>query len=269
MLSEDILSRAKARFKHTAQAAGLLLLKETRDFAEAAAESGYTVTEFPAYDDIDLYSHNVDQVVTLFYDLRKSTERMYQIGADGTYVLSMTLLPALAEAVLYYNGFIVDYPGDGIMAMWGFESKGVERQLIKGYCSKALDCAYVMAKATEAINHELFSRIQLSFKTNTAYSTIGEVKYGIGVAHGPVIISKVGMTDNNRFVQAKAIGPSVHEASKLSEGIAGRLEHSILIAKQTRDLYTPSTSGRPPKYIFDSTNSHKLNRVNLPENIGY
>lgn len=152
--------------------------------------------DFPGYEDILPGNYTEGNFVTLFLDIRNSTKRAFDIGAKKTFVTIQGLLPTLACIVHDLGGFIVDYPGDGIMAHW--EIGTPSQKAIKA----AIKAAGWMDDSVRNIVNKLLEK-----------NGIPPVRCGIGVASGEVIITKLGI---DGFYSAKAIGNSVNFASKLA-----------------------------------------------------
>lgn len=152
--------------------------------------------DFPGYEDILPGDYTEGNFVTLFLDIRNSTKRAFDIGAKKTFVTIQGLLPTLAYIVHDLGGFIVDYPGDGIMAHWVIGTPS--QTAIKA----AINAAGWMDDSVNNIINKLLEK-----------NGIPSITCGIGIASGEVIITKLGI---DGYYSAKAIGNSVNFAAKLA-----------------------------------------------------
>lgn len=152
-------------------------------------------------------TYNSDQFVVLFADMRNSTDRSEKIGSKDTFLTIHAIMPALIYIVEAYGGYVIDLPGDGIMALFKENRKNI-----------------YWVKDGNNLNDE-----ELGYKTGfTILEMIDEVvnpilnkdgilsvEFGVGVASGNCIVTKVG-TDGT--YDTKAIGNSINQASKKSDG---------------------------------------------------
>jgi class 3 adenylate cyclase len=163
----------------------------------------------------------------------------------------------LAKIVDEMDGFVVDYPGDGIMAHWELDTESDKSTLYS--CIEA--CSY-MDDAVKTIINPLL--IQYG---------VPPIVCGIGASVGNVIVTKLGIPS---FVTAKAIGNSINRAAKLAS--ANLNSGVILIDKTILDrAYTvvPSDHPGPSAFKFLQTQEQtieispniKLERTPLANNL--
>lgn len=195
--------------------------------------------DFPEYEHLLPGSYEEGEFVTLFLDIRGSTKRAFDIGAKKTFVTMQGLLPTLALIVNDLDGFIVDYPGDGIMAHWKIFSPSVEA------IQNSILAAGWMDDAVKNIVNPILGEYDLPPLT-----------CGIGVSQGPVIITKIGIPS---YFSAKAIGNSINFASKLasreynSGKILTDLKVASIAARKFKVSYTrkgPSVACIEPNYAL-------------------
>lgn len=164
--------------------------------AELLREATAMTVEFPGYTRLRPGDYETGDFVTLFLDMRGSTIRAATIGAKNTFVTMQALLPSLGRIVNETEGFVVDFPGDGIMAHWDM-ADNAQLAILKG-----VEAACWMDDCVRNIVNPLLQS-----------KGIPPLVCAIGVAAGTVIITKLGIPDT---IVAKAIGDSVNRAAKLT-----------------------------------------------------
>ncbi len=135
------------------------------------------------------------EVTLLFSDLRRSTELAAAVQTDPLACEMIGhVLDSLTEAVLDHRGTVVDYYGDGLLAMWN-------------------------APDDEAAHAELACRAGLQMigtLPDVTHDWIGltecELQLGIGVHTGMVQVGNAGSTWQAKYGPR---GPSVHVASRV------------------------------------------------------
>jgi adenylate cyclase len=157
------------------------------------ARAGMSI-DFPGYSRMKPGDFRTSWFSTVFLDIRGSTARAFQIGPQKTFATVNALLPTLARIVDEHEGFVVDYPGDGIMAHWELEDNH-DVMTVKN-CIQA--CCW-MDDAVKTIINPLLEK----------YS-IPSIICGIGAAAGEVVVTKIGFPG---YMSAKAIGNSVNLAA--------------------------------------------------------
>jgi hypothetical protein len=112
--------------------------------------------------------------------------------------------------------------------------------------------------------NDIFDEVELNFKTGTSIHRIWWLGFAIGISHGAVIITRVG-PPNSDFQQAKAIGPSINRAAKLSA--SGN--QALNVDMPTWDLIPTSDGTIQPKFGFgeedEGLGSYPLKTVNVSE----
>lgn len=205
---------------------------------------------FPNHPDLKPFKYKESFLVTLFLDLRDSTKRAFEIGAQNTFITMQTLLPTLALIVRETSGFVVDYPGDGIMAHW--EHLLFPRRAIFNSIKAA---SYMQESINDIINPILVEY------------NLPKLNFGIGVSSGKVILTKVGIKG---FYSSKAIGNSINFASKLASA-ENNSDGSILVGKNTLNRVFVSTNNEPDIIVEEKgsysniTPTEKLALPRLPD----
>ena len=124
------------------------------------------------------------QATVLFTDIRRSTELIREMPPREYFQLLNDLLSAQAKLIKQYEGFVIKYTGDGVMAIF----KGM------GSSYLAMRCALALAK--------------------TGYNI--KLSYGVGVAEGLVLAGLIGDSKNEaQRLQYDVIGATVHLAARL------------------------------------------------------
>lgn len=124
------------------------------------------------------------QASVIFTDIRRSTELVREMPPREYFQLLNDLLSAQAKLIKQYEGFVIKYTGDGVMAIF----KGM------GSSYLAMRCALALAKTGRNI----------------------KLSYGVGVAEGLVLAGLIGdsKSDGQRL-QYDVIGATVHLAARL------------------------------------------------------
>lgn len=210
------------------------------------ARAGMSI-DFPGYSRMRPGDYRTAWFATVFLDIRGSTARAFQIGPQKTFATINALLPTLARVVDEHGGFVVDYPGDGIMAHWELED--ISDVLTVKNCIQS--CCW-MDDAVKSIVNPILEK----------YS-IPPITCGIGAAVGEVVVTKIGIPG---YMSAKAIGNSVNLASKY----AGKDSNSgeIIIASDMShfafdDVQPGSQEPIAYRYVANTDSTIKITSQNL------
>lgn len=124
------------------------------------------------------------EAAILFTDIRRSTELITKIPPREYFQLLNNLLSSQAKLIKKFEGSVIKYTGDGVMAVF----KGMGRSYLSMRCALALA--------------ETGKNIKLS--------------YGVGVAEGLVLAGLIGDSENDgQRLQYDVVGACVHLASRL------------------------------------------------------
>ncbi|EFI34814.1 putative adenylate/guanylate cyclase [Desulfonatronospira thiodismutans ASO3-1] len=182
-------------------------------------QSKYSKTAYPGYSRMVPGEYKEGFFSTLFLDIRESTKRTIDLGPEKTLLSMQALLPSLARIVSELDGFVVEYPGDGIMAHWdGAKLGNVE----------ALKLSIKAAGWMDDCVGRIVNPILADYG-------IEPLLCGIGVDAGNIIITKVGNPD---FISSKAFGPSINQAAKLSSSMFNSGD-DVLIGKSVLESSIP------------------------------
>ncbi len=138
---------------------------------------------------------NLREVTTLFADMRGSTALSERLNnPEQTTVIVNKIFDALTTEIVRYEGWVVKFAGDNIMAIFG-APKAHEDDPER--CVKA---ALAMLAALEKINRQMRRQLGLA------------IELRVGIASGLVVYGEVGGGD---FRRLDVMGPSVNLASRL------------------------------------------------------
>ena len=124
------------------------------------------------------------QATVLFTDIRRSTELIREMPPREYFQLLNDLLSSQAKLIKQFEGSVIKYTGDGVMAVF----KGMGKSYL------AMRCAIALAKTGHNI----------------------KLSYGVGVAEGLVLAGLIGDSKNeDQRLQYDVIGATVHLAARL------------------------------------------------------
>ena len=164
--------------------------------------------------DPNLLEGRSQEVTVLFSDLRGFTRLSQELGPQVTCRLLRDMMERLTEHIVGHGGVIVDYAGDGILAMWNAPSSQTDHALRA--CSAALDMLGTMT--------DLNARWRETARGNLAL--------GIGINTG---IVQVGNTGSSRRFKYGPHGHTVNLASRVQDATK-KLGLPLLITDATRAL---------------------------------
>ncbi|MCI0334241.1 MAG: adenylate/guanylate cyclase domain-containing protein [Planctomycetes bacterium] len=151
------------------------------------------------------------EVTLLFADLRGFTELAGSLQMDPLVCeLLAHVMDCLSEAVAHHDGLIVDYYGDGLMAMWNAPTNQPD------HAELACRAGLQMLESLPTVTDEWMNVIQT------------QLRLGIGVHTGSVQVGNAGST---RKVKYGPRGPSVNLASRVESA--------------TKELRVPFVATRP------------------------
>jgi adenylate cyclase len=164
------------------------------------------------------------QVVTvLFSDLRGFTSLSERLGPQVTCRLMRDVMEQLSQRIMDQGGVIVDYAGDGILAMWNAPV------LQEDHAIRACRAALAMLAELPALN------------TRWQEMAGNPLRLGIGVNTGT---AQVGNTGSSRKLKYGPHGHTVNLASRIQDA-SKKLGVPLLITRATRDLLPDSFLTQP------------------------
>ncbi len=152
------------------------------------------------------------EVTLLFCDIRGFSAVSERAGPALTSAWVQDVFTDLSECVHKFDGVLVDYIGDELMAMWGAPDD--QPQHAQQACEAAIDMIRMLPK----INDKWTSRIGSA-------TTVG-----IGINSGPAIVGNTGSTLKFKY---GPLGDTVNRASRV-QGLTKYLKVPILITRTTK-----------------------------------
>ncbi|MEP7144448.1 MAG: adenylate/guanylate cyclase domain-containing protein [Ferruginibacter sp.] len=153
--------------------------------------------------DIQLGDQAEKIVTVLFSDIRDYTTLAEQMTPEENFSFVCSFNERMGPIIREHNGFINQYLGDAIMAIF------------PGNASDALSAAIEMQKAVQVLN------------SNRAGVNKAAIKIGVGMHTGPLIM---GITGDNERMDATTIADAVNTASRL-ESLTKHYKVNILLSE--------------------------------------
>jgi adenylate cyclase len=161
-------------------------------------------------------------VTTMFCDVRKFSKISEKLGTSKTFSWINDVMDVLSECVMEFDGVIVDYIGDELMAMWGAPVKQDDHAQLA--CSTAKRML------------ERLPEIDAKWEPIVGQTT----DVGIGINTGAV---RAGNTGSRHKFKYGPLGHSVNLASRV-QGATKYLMSRVLITGETRQSLDDSFTGR-------------------------
>ncbi len=197
--------------------AGLARLNQERQLSEMRSRFDQFFTPNLARQlesDATMLDPRSAEVSVLFADIRGFSRISERIGPEKTIHWINSVLSQLSDCVFKYEGVVVDYIGDEIMAMWGAP---IDRE---NHAELAVRAALEMLRGLPEINRQW-------------EEVIGEpVEIGIGVNSGE---AQVGNTGSDRKFKYGPLGNVVNVCSRL-QGATKQLKASLLLTESTAGM---------------------------------
>jgi len=145
----------------------------------------------------------VEKIVTvLFSDIRDYTTLAEQMTPEQNFKFVCSFNERMGPAIRKHNGFINQYLGDAIMAIF------------PGNASDALDAAIEMHGEVQKLNEE------------RSFTNDAPIRIGVGIHTGPLIM---GITGDENRMDAATISDTVNTASRL-ESLTKQYRANILLS---------------------------------------
>lgn len=164
-----------------------------------------------------------DNFAVLFADMRNSTKRVEKIGAENTFILMHTYIPALLETVKQHRGKVLDIMGDGIMAFWGGKKSGIAKTIA---VQDAGLCGVDMIRVIREIVNPLIKDDGI----------LWPIDIGVGVTFGDVVVTKIGVRN---IYDIKAYGDCINKASKYSDEV-----NRVRVSSKVKELWPEGKGGK-------------------------
>jgi adenylate cyclase len=153
------------------------------------------------------------EVTVLFADIRRFSRLSEKLDAAVTIKLCRDVLGALAEGIEGSEGVVVDFIGDGMMALWGAPDNQPDHAVRA--CRAALELFRRLKTLNERWKEVIGEEIELSVGLNTGFAQVGNV-------------------GTERRVKFGALGNMVNIASRI-EGVTRALNCRALMSRATLD----------------------------------
>ncbi len=163
--------------------------------------------------DAKLLEGRSDEVTVLFSDLRGFTALSERLGAHKTCRMLRDMMERLSERIIEQGGVIVDYAGDGILAMWNAPAKQPDHALRA--------CRAGLAMLGELPN----------LNARWGDEAAGSLALGIGINTGEALVGNTGSTRKFKYGPH---GHTVNLASRVQDATK-KLGLPLLITDATRD----------------------------------
>lgn len=168
------------------------------------------VIERRSISEVQRGDHTRKDMEILFCDLRSFTTLIESLGPDRAFSFINEYLAHMEPEIHAHEGFISQYLGDCIMA------------LFHGGADEALRAGIGMLRALERFNRD------------QGYTAGVPVRVGVGISSGPLMMGTIGGMSR---LDSGVIGDPVNLASRL-EGMTKMYGTPLLIAGTTRDRLT-------------------------------
>ncbi len=157
-------------------------------------------------EDINAGDHVSLEMSVLFADIRDFTTLSESLGPTGTFSSLNEFLVAVEPEIEREQGFINQYLGDAVMA------------LFPGPADAALRCAAAMLAASRVLNEHRGERGETA------------IRFGLGISSGPLMLGAIG---GGRRLDSNVVGDTANLASRI-EGLTKLYGVSTLFTDLTR-----------------------------------
>lgn len=227
----DINAVYKSTYEHYQKAKSNILLESALEHRADAISD--VIPGFSA-DKLEFGSYDKENFAVLFVDMRDSTKRAQNVGAEKTFLTMHIFLTALLEVVRYYNGKVIDIMGDGLMVFWGGREARAKDNMIKTEAvRKAGRCGLAMLKVRSEVINKIITSEELG----------NEINIGIGLTFDSVVVTKIGINDS---YDVKAFGDCINVASKYSNSY-----NKMKVSKKVKEIWPSSKEGKL-RFISDN-----------------
>jgi adenylate cyclase len=162
------------------------------------------------------------EVTILVSDLRGFSQLAESLGPQQTCRFIRDMMERLSNRIVEYEGLIVDYAGDGILAMW---NAPVSQE---GHADRACRAALGMLAEMPSLESDWRDVVP------------GRLSLGIGINTG---LAQVGNTGSTRKFKYGPHGHTVNLASRVQE-LSKHLKTPLVVTAETRNRLRPDFPGR-------------------------
>jgi len=158
------------------------------------------------------------EVTAVFCDLRGFTRIAEQLGPERVVSILNQHCDMLAGLVARHHGYVVDFLGDGLFAVFGAP------EAREDHAAQAVACAIEMQLAREAQNREFFGK------------GWPPLEMGVGINTGPAVVGNMGSTLRTKYgvvghpvnlaarIETFTVGGQVLVSDTTYDALAGRLD---------------------------------------------
>src|SRR5262249_30543675 len=132
----------------------------------------------------DLLEGRDTEVTILFCDIRGFSRISERLGPSCTVEWLTDVMTALSECVLTWQGVLVDYIGDELMAMWGAPEPQEDHARLA--CRAALDMLARLPGLSERWQPVLGEPIEIGLGINTGVARVGKSGSPHKIRYGPL-----------------------------------------------------------------------------------
>jgi adenylate cyclase len=152
------------------------------------------------------------EVSVLFCDIRNFTQTANRLGAERAITWCRDVLDRLSKCVLDEGGVLVDYIGDGLMAMWGAPEEQPD------HATRACRAAQAILATLPGLNEQ--------------WSCVlgGRMALGMGINTGRAAVGNVGSQHKFKY---GAMGTTVNVAARIQNATKA-FRCAVLLTGQTR-----------------------------------
>ncbi|MBC8351613.1 MAG: adenylate/guanylate cyclase domain-containing protein [Planctomycetes bacterium] len=170
----------------------------------------------------DLLEGKDAEISALFCDVRGFSRISERLGATRTFAWICDVMEEFSECIQRYDGVLVDYIGDEVIAMWGAPVESSDHATLA--CQAALEMVKKLSELNDRWTEELGEPIGI----------------GVGINSG---MARVGNTGSTRKFKYGPLGNSVNLASRV-QGATKHLKSKILITGDTAAKLGPEINRR-------------------------
>ncbi len=170
----------------------------------------------------DLLEGRDAEVSVLFCDIRGFSTVSHRAGPEATIAWINDVLTCLSECILRFDGVVVDYIGDEVMAMFGAPEPQTN------HADRAYQAAREMMKTVPTLNERWKDLV------------LDQFGIGIGVNSG---IARVGNTGSRLKFKYGPLGNTVNMGSRL-QGVTKQIGVPALMSGSTKKLMTLDVASR-------------------------
>ena len=170
----------------------------------------------------DLLEGKDAEISALFCDVRGFSRISERLGATRTFAWICDVMEEFSECIQRYDGVLVDYIGDEVIAMWGAPVETPDHATLA--CQAALEMVTKLGELNKRWTEELGEPIGI----------------GVGVNSGR---ARVGNTGSTRKLKYGPLGNTVNLASRV-QGATKHLKSRILITGDTAAKLGPEINRR-------------------------